>query len=102
MANALGISINVFIVFDIETVSDVLSLTLKMDKQLDMNFAAERYEDGSFNPSIIKISFKNSLLNHRLSIYMNALELQGNLLNNMECFCQRKNTNVRLKHFQRI
>ena len=86
MANALGISINVFMVFDIETVSDVLSLTLKMDEQLDMNFAAERYEDGSFNPSTIKISFKNSLLNHRLSVYMNARELQGNLLNDTERF----------------
>ena len=73
-------------VFDIEKVSDVLSLTLKMDEQLDMNFAAERYEDGSFNPSTIKISFKNSLLNHRLNIYRNALELQGNLLNDTERF----------------
>ena len=31
IANALGISINVFMDFDIETVSDVLSLLLKMD-----------------------------------------------------------------------
>ncbi len=44
IANALGISINVFMDFDIETVSDVLSLILKMDEQLDMNFEAERYE----------------------------------------------------------
>ena len=41
IANALGISINVFMDFDIETVSDVLSLILKMDEQLDMNFEAE-------------------------------------------------------------
>lgn len=70
IANALGISINVFMDFDIETVSDVLSLILKMDEQLDMNFEAERYEDESFNPATIKISFQNSLLNHKLGVYI--------------------------------
>ena len=86
IANALGISINVFMDFDIETVSDVLSLILKMDEQLDMNLEAERYEDGSFNPSTIRISFKNSLLNHRLGVYMKAREWQENLLNDTERF----------------
>ena len=33
IANALGISINIFMDFDIETVSDVLSLLFKMDEQ---------------------------------------------------------------------
>ena len=32
ITNALGISTNVFMDFDIETVSDVLSLILKMDE----------------------------------------------------------------------
>ena len=52
----------------------------------NMNFEAERYEDGSFNPSTIKISFKNSLLNHKLGVYMKARELQENLLNDTERF----------------
>ena len=86
IANALGISINVFMDFDIETVSDVLSLILKMDEQLDMNFEAEKDEDGSFIPSTIKISFQNSLLNHKLGVYMKARELQENLLNDTERF----------------
>ncbi len=37
IANALGISINIFMDFDIETVSDVLSLLFKLDDQIDMN-----------------------------------------------------------------
>ena len=86
IANALGISINVFMDFDIETVSDVLSLILKMDEQLDMDFEAEKDEDGSFIPSTIKISFQNSLLNHKLGVYMKARELQENLLNDTERF----------------
>jgi len=81
IANALGISINVFMDFDIETVSDVLSLLLKMDEKLDMDFEAEKDEDGSFIPSTIKISFKNSLLNYKLGVYMKARELQENLIN---------------------
>ncbi len=51
--------------FNVETVSDILSLILKMDEQLDMDFDAKKNEDGSFIPSIIKISFKNPLLNHK-------------------------------------
>ena len=34
IANALGISINIFMDFDIETVSDVLSLLFKLDNQI--------------------------------------------------------------------
>ena len=40
IANALGISINIFMDFDIETVSDVLSLLFKLDDQIDMKFEA--------------------------------------------------------------
>ena len=36
IANALGVSINVFTDFDIETASDVLTLLFKMDDQVDM------------------------------------------------------------------
>ena len=63
IANALGISINVF-----------------------MDFEAEKDEDGSIIPSTIKISFKNSLLNHKLGVYMKARELQENLINDTERF----------------
>ena len=49
IANALGISINIFMDFDIETVSDVLSLLFKLDDQIDMKFDADlllTLEDG--------------------------------------------------------
>mgnify|MGYP000006494172 CR=1 FL=1 len=42
IANALGISINIFMDFDIETVSDVLSLLFKLDDQIDMKFEADK------------------------------------------------------------
>ena len=48
ITNALGISINLFMDFDIETVSDVLSLLFKLDEQVDMRFEAEKDENGEF------------------------------------------------------
>ena len=54
IANALGISINIFMDFDIETVSDVLSLLL---------------------------SFKDNLINKKLCTYMKALEIRENMIN---------------------
>ena len=42
ITNALGISINLFMDFDIETVSDVLSLLFKLDEQVDMKFEVEK------------------------------------------------------------
>lgn len=56
IANALGISINIFMDFDIETVSDVLSLLFKLDDQIDMKFEAEKDEEGNFKPATVKMS----------------------------------------------
>ena len=38
IVNVLGININLFMDFDIETVSDLLSLIFKMDEQIDVEF----------------------------------------------------------------
>ena len=66
IANALGISINIFMDFDIETVSDVLSLLFKLDDQIDMKFEADKDEEGNFKPATVKLSFKNNLINKKL------------------------------------
>ena len=81
ISNALGISINIFMDFDIETVSDVLSLILKMDEQIDMKFEAEKDEEGNFKPSTVKMSFKNNMINKKICTYMKALEIRENLMN---------------------
>lgn len=79
IANALGISINLFMDFDIETVSDVLSLLFKMDEQVDMRFEAEKDEDGKYIPKTIKIAFKNNAINKKLCTYLKAKQLQENI-----------------------
>lgn len=75
IANALGISINVFLDLDISTISDVLSLLFKMDDEIDMNLSADKDEEGNYIPKTLQLSFENSELNRRLCQYMKAKEL---------------------------
>lgn len=82
ISNALGISINIFMDFDIETVSDVLSLLFKMDEQVGMNFEAEKDENGSYIPATLKISFTHPAVNKKLCTYLKAKQLQDNIENN--------------------
>lgn len=86
ITNALGISINLFMDFDIETVSDVLSLLFKLDEQVDMNFDAEKDENGEFIPSTVKLSFKNAAINKKLCTYLKAKQIRENLENTKEKF----------------
>ena len=67
IANALGVSINVFTDFDIETASDVLTLLFKMDDQIDMEIDGNKDEDGNIIPETIYIRFKHPAINDRLA-----------------------------------
>lgn len=75
IANALGISINVFMDQEISTVSDVLSILFKMDDQIDMNFSAEKDENGDYDPSTLRITFGSKEVNERLCQYIKAKDL---------------------------
>ena len=86
ITNALGISINLFMDFDIETVSDVLSLLFKLDEQIDMKFEAEKDDNGEFIPSTVKLSFQNAAINQKLCTYLKAKEIKENLENSKEKF----------------
>ena len=80
IANALGVSINVFTDFDIETASDVLSLLFKMDEQVDMEI------DGNLIPDTICIRFKHPEINSRLAKFAKAKKLQTNLITSKDAF----------------
>lgn len=84
IANALGISINLFMDFDIETISDVLSLLFKLDDQIDIKFEADKDDEGVFEPSTVKMSFKNPIINKKICAYMEALEAKENLISSKE------------------
>lgn len=73
ISQALGISINVFMDFDIHTVSDLLSLIFKMNEQLDLNFNAEKDGNGKLIPDTLNLSFGNPLINQKLAAYITFL-----------------------------
>lgn len=73
ISQALGISINIFMDFDIHTVSDLLSLIFKMNEQLDLKFNAEKDANGNIRPDTLNLSFGNPLINQKLSTYVTFL-----------------------------
>lgn len=74
ISSALGVSINAFVEFDLNTVSDVLSLLMRMDEQTDMTWTAQRDIDGKIIPSTIAFSFNDKKLNEAISNYMEYKE----------------------------
>ncbi len=86
IANALGVSINIFTDFDIETASDVLTLLFKMDEQIDMEIDGEKDSEGNLIPGTIYIRFKNPEINNRLAKFAKAKKLQENLIASKDAF----------------
>jgi len=75
IANALGISINLFMDFDIETVSDVLSLIFKMDEQIDVEFQGKKNSKGEYDPKTLSIKFNNPAINRKLATWARTKDL---------------------------
>ena len=61
--------------FDIETVSDVLSLIFKMDEQLDMEFMGKKNKKGEYSPDSISLKFNNPTINDRLAKWARTRDL---------------------------
>ena len=73
ITNALGISINLFMDFDIETVSDVLSLLFKLDEQVDMKFEVEKDDNGEFKLSFNYVKKGGILIVPSFDLYSNMV-----------------------------
>jgi transcriptional regulator with XRE-family HTH domain len=74
LADALGISINTLLDFDIKTVSDLLSLIFKMNDQLDMKMEVKKDDTGIYDASSIRLSFSNDIVNQKLLSYILACQ----------------------------
>ena len=80
ISDALSVSINIFTDFDINTVSDVMSLLTKMDEQIGMEFHAKYSDAGEPLPSSITISFTHPALTSRLADYVKMKDLQAGVI----------------------
>lgn len=70
IANALGISINALYSHDINTVSDVITLLMKLDEQTCMNIAGDKDEAGDYIPESIRLSFDDDNINKAIIQYL--------------------------------
>ena len=79
VANALGVSVYLFLDFDIETVSDVMALITKMDEQIDIRIEADYDAEGKPDPKTIKLVFDRYVINSKLADYFRINRLRGDI-----------------------
>ena len=70
IAEALGISITVFLDFNINTISDVLSIIMKLDEQTPFNISVKIGNDGSYDPNSVCFSFDDVKINEAICSYL--------------------------------
>ena len=90
IANALGISINIFMDFDIETVSDVLSLVFKMDEQVDLTVTGNKNESGEYDPETIYFKFDHLAINRKLATWAKTRDLVQKTIDSRDEFKNEK------------
>ena len=70
IANALGISINALYSHDINTVSDVITLLMKLHEQTALNITGSKDKSGDYIPESIRLSFDDDNINKALAQYL--------------------------------
>lgn len=76
--------------FDINTVSDVLSLIFRMDEDIDISFEGTKDKNGKINPQTLSIRLSNNVVNESLSKWAYAKALIEKTKNAKSEFPTRK------------
>ena len=74
LADALEVSVNDFLDFEIESTSDVMSLINTLYTQTDLDIEGKKDKNGNYIPSSISLKFKDANINELLAHYMKAVE----------------------------
>lgn len=74
IAAALEISVNIFMDFNIESVSDLLSILFKMESQADLEITTTKESDTSLPNDALFLHFKNEYINSILRMYHLSVE----------------------------
>lgn len=88
LANALDVSSNVFNEFELETVSDTLSLLFKLCELSDIQIEADQDKDGNYIPDTVRITLNNGKLKDSLCSYKKALETKEELIAEKENYTE--------------
>lgn len=79
IANALGVSINALMSYDITSLSDVLCLIIKLHQEAGLQIDGEKDADGKYNSDTIRMSFSESDINRLIAQYLNFFELKNHI-----------------------
>ena len=92
IAEALGISITVFLDFDINTISDVLSIVMKLDEQTPFSITAEIGNGGRYDPNSVSFSFDDIRINESICSYLECkLQSMSSISNSDNSLIDTKN-----------
>lgn len=80
IADALGISVFMFLDIDISTVSDVLSLIFEMDEFSEMTIEGRKNVHGEYEPGTLKLHFNNDIINERLALWAKSKDVEAGLI----------------------
>lgn len=81
IANALNVSVLVFLSFDLTTTSDILALLIKLAENSDLEIECQKDNSDNYVTNTISLSFKDPVINQTLVRYLKykkALESSAN------------------------
>ena len=79
IAEALNVSIYEFLDFEIKSISDFMSLIIRLDKQTDMHIEGKKDSDGKYIPNSISLSFTDDEINDALATYLSIKSDTSNI-----------------------
>ena len=74
IASALEISVNIFIDFDIQTVSDLFSVLFKLENQADLKINTMQELDIASSKDTLFLHFNNNYINQILKLYYSSIK----------------------------
>lgn len=84
ISEALGVSITVFLDFNITTVSDVISLIMKLDEQSSLKISADKDVQGKFMPDTVRLVFDDPQINDAICSYLECKEQLNGISENSD------------------
>lgn len=79
IASALEISVNIFMNFDIQTISDLFSILFKMENQADLKINTMQELDAASSEDALLLHFQNNYINQVLKTYYSSAKSIKNI-----------------------
>ena len=97
IADAMGISVFMFLDLEITTVSDVLSLIFEMDEFSAMTIEGKRNAQGEYDPASLRLHFNNDIINERLALWAKSKDVEKKLKASQDSFDSRQDYEQAIK-----